>query len=293
MEIRKICVVGAGTMGHGIALACAQNGFLVTLTDRSAPLLRSGMEKIASFLSGSVQRGKATEAEILATLGRIKACSDLKECAGDADLAIESVIEDLQEKKSLFEQLDRICPPHAILATNTSAMSITELAAVTARPEKVIGMHWGNPAAIMKGIEVISTEKTSKDVFDTIMGLSRALGKIPTACKDTPGFVINRLSVPWYNESMRVYDEGLASIDDIDTAFKVAYGMPLGPLEFADFMGLDTATGIAKAMSELGNDMFSPALCHLMKVKAGDLGRKTGRGFYTYDKDGRKTSNKG
>lgn len=287
MDIRKICVVGAGALGHGIAQVCAQKGFQVSLTDVSDEIVERGMQRIRAFLKGSLERGKMTEEETVTTLNRIKGTSNLEEAARDVDLVIEAVVEDMEVKKSIFKQLDQICQPHTILSSNTSSLSITELASATKRPSKVVGMHWGNPPQIMQGIEVVRTEKSSQEVVDAIVELSKMLGKIPTVCKDSPGFVINRLMFPWRNESMRLYDEGVASFQDIDKAFKVAYDIPMGPFEFSDFTGLEVSLEIANYLyRELKRDIFKPAQCWIMKVKAGDLGRKTGRGFYEYRSEG-------
>jgi len=282
-KIKVICVVGAGTMGYGIALVCAQKGFKVMLNDITNELVEKGMQRIQTFLDGSIERGKITKEEKDLIFSKIEATSRLPEAAKDADLVIEAVVENMEVKKKLFKELDEICLPHCVLSTNTSSLSVTEIAAVTKRPEKVVGMHWGNPAPIMRGIEVVRTEKTAQEMVNLIVELSRQLGKVPSVCKDTPGFVPNRLMPPWRNECMRLYDEQVASMEDIDKAFKVAYGVPMGPFELTDLTGLDVSLNVQKTLySELGRELFRPAQCFIMKVKAGDLGRKTGQGFYKY-----------
>ena len=283
MEIEKICVLGAGAMGHGIAQVCAQGGFQVGLEDIKEEFVQSGMERIRKFLQGSIERKKMTKEEADALLGRIKTTTDLREAAKDADLVIEAIVEDLEIKKDTFRKLDQICPDHTILASNTSYQCITEIAMVTKRPDKFLGMHWFNPPQIMRGIEVVRTERTSQEVVDTIVDLCRKLGKEPALCKDSPGFIANRLMNAWRNESYGLHDEGIASSQDIDEAFKIAYNFRMGPFELGDLTGLEVAlVGPETLYQELKSDIFKPARCHIMKVRAGEYGRKTGRGFYEY-----------
>lgn len=283
MEIRNICVLGAGTMGHGIAQVCAQSGYQVNLEDIKVEFLQSGIERIQKFLQGSVERKKMTREEADAVLGRIMGTTDLNQASKDADLVIEAMVENMELKKDTFRKLDEICPEHTIFASNTSYQCITEMAMVTRRPDKFLGMHWFNPPQIMRGIEVITTEKTSQEALDTIVELCKKLGKEPGICRDSPGFIANRLLQPWRNESYRLYDEGVASFQDIDQALKTAYSFRMGPFELGDLIGLEISLeGNETMYRELKSDIFKPARCHIMKVRAGELGRKTGQGFYQY-----------
>ncbi len=283
MEIRKICVLGAGVMGHGIAQVCAQAGYLVNLRDIKGELVEVGMEKIRKFLAGSVERKKIRPNEADAILNRINGMTNLEEAARDVDVVIEAIVEDIDKKKDLFRELDQICRYDTIFASNTSAQSITEMAMVTSRPERFIGMHWFNPPQLMQGIEVIVHDKTSKDTLDTVLDLCKRLGKYPGVCKDSPGFIVNRLLQIWYNESLNMFDEGIAEPQDIDTALKVAYNFRMGPFELRDMVGLDVALASTSThYRELMREQFKPPRCLIMKVKAGELGRKTGRGFYEY-----------
>ena len=284
MEIRKICVLGAGTMGHGIAQVCAQAGYQVTLQDIKSEFVESGINKIQKFLSAGVERKKMTHDEANSILNRIKGTTSLKEAADSVDLVIEAIIEDIKIKNDVFKELDQICPANTIFASNTSAQSITEMAMGTKRPDKFIGMHWFNPPQLMKGIEVIVSEKTSQDTRDTTVDLCRKMGKEPGICKDSPGFIVNRLIHIWYNESLNMFDEGVASPKDIDTALKTAYNFRMGPFELRDMVGLDVGLAAGETQyRELKREQFKPPRCLVMKVKAGDLGRKTGRGFYEYE----------
>jgi 3-hydroxybutyryl-CoA dehydrogenase len=283
MEIKKITILGAGVMGHGIAQVCAQAGYEVSLRDIKEEFVQSGLGKIRKFLSSSVERQRMTQVEADAILGRIRGMTDLKDAVKDVDLIIEAIVEDINIKKEMYKELDQICRPDTIFASNTSAQSITEMAMVTKRPDKFIGMHWFNPAQLMRGIEVVVQDKTSKETRDTIVDLCKKLGKEPGVCQDSPGFVVNRLLQIWYNEGLNMYDEGIAEPLDIDTALKVAYNFRMGPFELRDLVGLDI--GIASTTThyrELMREQFRPPRCLIMKVKAGDLGRKTGRGFYEY-----------
>ncbi len=283
MEIKKIAVLGAGAMGHGIAQICAQAGYQVNLRDVKDEFVEAGMSKIRKFLGGNVEKQRMTQSEADAALGRIKGLTDLKEAVKDVDLVIEAIVEDINIKKELYKELEQICRPDTIFASNTSAQSITEMAMATKRPDKFIGMHWFNPAQLMRGIEVITHDKTSKETLDTTVDLCKKLGKEPGICKDSPGFIVNRLLQIWFNESLNMYDEGIAEPQDIDTALKVAYNFRMGPFELRDMVGLDI--GIASTTTqyrEMMREQFKPPRCLIMKVKAGDLGRKTGKGFYEY-----------
>jgi len=283
MEIKKIAVLGAGVMGHGIAQVCAQGGYEVNLRDIKDEFVQSGIGKIKKFVGGSVEKQRMTQAEADATLGRIKGLTDLKEAVKDVDLVIEAIVEDINIKKEMYKELDQLCRPDTIFASNTSAQSITEMAMVTKRPDKFIGMHWFNPAQLMRGVEVVIHEKTSNEARNTIVDLCRRLGKEPGICQDSPGFVVNRLLQIWYNEGLNMYDEGIAEPQDIDTAYKVGCNFRMGPFELRDLVGMDI--GYASTTThyrELMREQFRPPRCLIMKVKAGDLGKKTGRGFYEY-----------
>jgi len=283
MEIKEICVLGAGVMGHGIAQVCAQSGFQVSLVDVKEELVQAGLERIKKFLQGSIERKKLTQEEADAVLGRLKTTTDLAEAAKEADVVIEAIVEDMEIKKDTFKRLEQICHEGTIFASNTSYQSVTEMAAVVKRPDKFLGMHWFNPPQIMRGIEVVKAEKTSEGTAGTIVNLCRKLGKEPAIVKDSPGFIANRLLQVWRNESFRLYDEGIASFQDIDEAFKVAYGFRMGPFELGDLSGLEvTVTGSETMYQETGKEIFRPARCVVTKVRAGDYGRKTGAGFYQY-----------
>lgn len=286
MAISKICVVGAGAMGHGIAQICAQSGFQVVLVDVKEELVQSGMDRIKKFLQGSLERKKITQAEFDSIIGRIKTTTDLSQAARDADLVIEAIIENMEIKKDFYRRLDQICSPNTIFASNTSYQPVTEMASVTKRPDRFLGMHWFNPAQIMRGVEVVTTEKTSEAVVNSVMELCRKLGKEPARVKDvSPGFIANRLLQVWRNEAYKLYDEAVASVPDIDNAFKHAFSFRMGPFELGDLVGLEIAlAGNETMLRETGRDLFKPPRCLVMKVRAGDYGRKTGRGFYEYNK---------
>jgi 3-hydroxybutyryl-CoA dehydrogenase len=283
MEVKRIAVLGAGVMGHGISQVCAQAGYQVNLRDVKDEFVEAGIRKVRKFLGGSVEKQRMTQTEADAIVERIKGMTDLKEAVKDVDLVIEAIVEDINIKKELYKELDQICRPDTIFASNTSAQSITEMAMATKRPDKFIGMHWFNPAQLMRGIEVITNDKTSKETLDTVVNLCKNLGKEPGICKDSPGFIVNRLLQIWYNEGLNMYDEGIAEPQDIDMALKAAYNFRMGPFELRDLVGLDI--GIASTTThyrELMREQFRPPRCLIMKVKAGDLGRKTGKGFYEY-----------
>lgn len=287
MKINKICVLGAGVMGHGIAQVCAQAGFQVNLRDIKSELVESGISKIRKFLAGSVERQKMSQTEADTILGRIRGMIDLEEAVRDVDLVIEAIVEDINIKKDVFREMDQLCREDTVFASNTSAQSITEMAMATKRPQKFIGMHWFNPPQLMRGIEVIVHDRTSKETLDTMVELCKKLGKEPGVCKDSPGFIVNRLIQIWYNEGLNMFDEGIAEPRDIDTALKVAYGFRMGPFELRDMVGLDVALASTSThYRELMREQFKPPRCLIMKVKAGELGRKTGRGFYEYQSRG-------
>jgi len=283
MEIKTVAVLGSGTMGHAIAQVCAQGGCRVFLIDIKEELVRNGLARIKKFIQGSVERKKMSAEEAEQVLSRIKTTTEIKTAVQDADLVIEAIVEELKIKHDTWRQVDEAAPGRTIFATNTSYLSVTEIASVTRRPDKFLGMHWFNPPQIMRGIEVVHTEKTSPEVRETVLALCRQFGKEPAVCKDSPGFIANRLLGVCRAESLKLYDRQVASFQDIDTAFKAGYNFRMGQFELADLVGLDVALiGARTLYQELGREAFSPARCLVMKNRAGDFGRKTGRGFYEY-----------
>jgi 3-hydroxybutyryl-CoA dehydrogenase len=282
-EIRRVLVTGAGVMGHGIALVCAGSGIVTSLLDTDSKYLEKALSKINKFLDGSVERGKMSQQDAGETLSRISTTTDFKEVAGKVDLVIEAIIEDKGAKEKLFRDLNGICGPSVIFASNTSQISITELARSSGRPDRFIGMHWFNPPAIMKLIEIPRGMQTSDETVEIIETLAKRLGKTPMVCKDSPGFVVNRILNVWYNEAMRLVDEGAANVEEIDRAIRDGGGFRMGPMQLRDLVGLDTALLISESLFErLGSEKFRPCQCLRDRVAAGHFGRKTGKGFYEY-----------
>lgn len=284
MNIEKVMVIGAGQMGAGIAQVCAQAGFHVRLYDNQAKALEKGINTIEKLLQRSVDKQRMTEQEKNETFTRIQAVDTLWE-GSKADLIIEAVIENMDVKTDIFQQLDHVAPAHAILASNTSSLPITEIAAATERPEQVIGMHFMNPVPVMKLVEIIRGLQTSDKTYQAIDQMAKALDKTPVVVKDFPGFVSNRILMPMINEAIYTLYEGIATVEDIDTSMKLGMNHPMGPLTLADFIGLDTCLYIMEVLHEgFADSKYRP--CPLLRqyVKAGWLGKKSGRGFYTYTK---------
>ncbi|AMX85042.1 3-hydroxybutyryl-CoA dehydrogenase [Geobacillus subterraneus] len=283
MDVKTIMVVGAGQMGSGIAQVCAVAGYDVLLYDISEAQLDKGMQNIEKLLARQVEKGKMAAADKDAALARLSRSNDLR-AAVNADLVIEAVVENMDVKTKLFAELDEIARPETILASNTSSLPITEIAAATKRPEKVIGMHFMNPVPVMKLVEIIRGLATADDVYETIEAVTRTLGKVPVEVNDFPGFISNRVLMPMINEAIYALYEGVATKEAIDEVMKLGMNHPMGPLTLADFIGLDTCLYIMETLHEgFGDDKYRP--CPLLRkyVKAGWLGRKTGRGFYTYE----------
>lgn len=281
--MKNITVIGSGTMGNGIAHVFAQNGYQVSLVDVNPQALEKALATITKNMDRQIQKGTLSEEQKSAALGNLKTFTDLSQGAAQADLVIEAASENFDIKTKIFKQLDEIAPASCILATNTSSISITKLAAQTKRADKVIGMHFMNPVPVMKLVEVIKGYHTSEAVNTSILELSKAIGKIPTLVEDYPGFVANRILMPMINEAIYTLYEGIAGVEEIDTVMKLGMAHPMGPLQLADFIGLDVCYSILNVLHDgFGNQKYAP--CPLLEkmVLAGDLGVKSGRGFYDH-----------
>jgi 3-hydroxybutyryl-CoA dehydrogenase len=280
--MNKVAVIGAGTMGNGIAHTAAQSGLDVVLIDTKDEFVQRGISTIGKNLQRGVDKGKMSAEEKESVLGRIRSSTSVDDCA-DADLVIEAIIEKLEAKLSLFSDLDRICRPEAILASNTSSISITKIAAVTKRPDKVIGMHFMNPVPVMTLVEVIRGIATSNETYQAVEELSKRMGKTPIEVNDYPGFISNRVLMPMINEAIFALYEGVATPEAIDGVMKLGMNHPMGPLTLADFIGLDVCLAILRVLEQgFGDPKYRPCPLLVKMVDAGWLGRKSGKGFYSY-----------
>jgi len=284
--MKRVAVVGAGTMGHGIAQVAAMAGFETRMTDVDQHALEAAAVRIRENLAGAVRRGKLSQAAAQEMFERITPVPDLADAVRDADLVIEAIVEDLQVKCRLFSSLGRLAPRSAVLATNTSSLSIGQIASVTTGPERVLGMHFFNPVHIMRLVEVVVPAETDPRVVESVQDVARKMGKRPIVVRDTPGFASSRLGVALGLEAMRMLEEGVASAEDIDTAMELGYGHPMGPLRVSDLVGLDVRLKIAEYLyRELEAAHFCPPDILRTKVREGELGKKTGRGFYEWPKN--------
>jgi 3-hydroxybutyryl-CoA dehydrogenase len=281
--MKKVAVIGAGTMGNGIAHVFAQSGFDVTLIDVSEAQLQKALQTIGKNIDRQVAKGVLTEAEKLITLSHITTTSDLIQGVSEAELVVEAATENIKLKLEIFKNISQAAPEHCILATNTSSISITQIAAVTNRPAQVIGMHFMNPVPVMKLVEIINGYATQKEVTETIVSLSKQLGKIPCVVNDYPGFIANRILMPMINEAIYSLFEGVAGVEEIDTVMKLGMAHPMGPLQLADFIGLDVCLAILRVLHDgFGNPKYAPCPLLVNMVMAGKLGAKSGEGFYVY-----------
>lgn len=282
-QVKTVTVVGSGTMGNGICHVFAQSGYDVHMMDINQVALDKAIATIGKNMDRQVAKGSLTEETKAAALGRISTYTDMAAAVKDADLVVEAATENIELKLNIFRQLDQHCGADCILASNTSSISITKIASVTKRPGKVIGMHFMNPVPVMKLVEVINGYATDADVTSTIYDLSEKLGKVPCVANDYPGFVANRILMPMINEAIIALQEGVAGVAEIDTIMKLGMAHPMGPLQLADFIGLDTCLSILNVLHNgIGNPKYAPATLLVNMVQAGHLGAKSGEGFYKY-----------
>jgi 3-hydroxybutyryl-CoA dehydrogenase len=281
-EIATVGVVGAGTMGNGIAQVAAANGYDVLMRDIEQAFVEDGLDAIDESLGRFVERDEITAAEKEAVLDRITGTTELSDLAA-ADVIIEAAVEKMDVKQDIFADLDEVADDHVVLATNTSTLSVTSIASATDRPEQVVGLHFMNPVPLMTGVEVVTGERTASETTTFAHALAERFGKETWESDDKPGFVSNRILMPWINEGIRAFDEGVATKADIDRGMKLGTNVPMGPLELADHIGLDICLDATETLHEELGDRYKPAYLLGRKVEAGDLGKKTGRGFYEYD----------
>jgi 3-hydroxybutyryl-CoA dehydrogenase len=281
--MKQISVIGAGTMGNGIAHVFAQTGFAVTIIDVNVAQLEKALATISKNLERQVAKGTLTEEQKATTLANLTIQTDLAIGVSQADLVVEAATENVDLKLKIFKQIDEAAPANCILATNTSSISITKIAAATKRPAKVIGMHFMNPVPVMKLVEIINGYATDKEVTNTIVELSKQLGKVPCIVNDYPGFIANRILMPMINEAIYSLFEGVAGVEEIDTVMKLGMAHPMGPLQLADFIGLDVCLSILRVLHDgFGNPKYAPCPLLVNMVMAGKLGAKSGEGFYVY-----------
>ncbi len=285
MNMKNIAVIGAGTMGNGIVHVFAQNDFKVAMIDISAGALGKALKIIGKNLDRQIKKGRLQEADKERTLANISTFTQISEGVKNADLVVEAATENTEIKLNIFKELDKICAPETILASNTSSISITRIASVTKRPEKVIGMHFMNPVPVMKLVEIIKGYKTADSITKTIVETSQNLGKVPVEVNDYPGFVANRILMPMINEAIIALHEGVAGVQEIDTVMKLGMAHPMGPLQLADFIGLDVCLSIMRVLYDgLGNTKYAPCPLLVNMVEAGNWGVKSGEGFYDWSK---------
>jgi len=284
MEIKKVGVVGCGLMGSGIAQVCARSGYQVVASETNDTLLNKGLASISSRLAKDVEKGKLSAQDRDSALSRIKGTTDTRDFS-DCDLVIEAIIENMDLKKKIFTELDKICPRHTVLATNTSVLSVIDIAEATARPDKVLGLHFFNPVPVMELVEAIKTIATGEDTLEIATEFVKSLGKTVIIAKDTPGFVVNRQLAPFLFNAIRMLEAGVATREDIDAGVKLGLNHPIGPLRLLDFIGLDTVYfGAVDMYDKFKEPQYAPPVLLGKMVAAGWLGRKTGKGFYDYDK---------